>query len=227
MERPLLLLALLALAAVLVIQVRRLRPEGAARRARRAAVLDAALPLLLSPRGRVEPDGFARLAGTYKGALVDLRVVADTLTTRKLPALWCLATLTEAQPLAATWHLMLRPRGAETFSAFDSLPRALHVPPGLPHDAGLRTDGGEPPPRVLAAMEAAVASLGEARLKEVVLSPKGLRLTWLAEEAHRGRYLIFRDAEMGAALPREDLAALLDALVGLRDLLAEPQRLRA
>lgn len=227
MERPLLLVALLALAAVLVAQGYRLRREGRARRARRAAVLDAVLPLLRSPRGRIEPDGFARLAGTYGGALVDLRVVADTLTTRKLPALWCLATLTEAQPLPATWHLMLRPRGTETFSAFDSLPRTLPVPPGLPHDAGLRTNGGEPPPAVLAAMEAAVASLGEARLKEVVLSPRGLRLTWLAEEAHRGRYLLFRDAEMDAPVLHDDLAALLDALLVMRGLLARPEKLSA
>jgi hypothetical protein len=68
---------------------------------------------------------------------------------------------------------------------------------------------------------------GRGPLKEAVLSPKGLRLTWLCEEAHRGRYLIFRDAEMGLApLAPETLQPLLDALLSLRAAL-QPERLRA
>jgi hypothetical protein len=73
-----------------------------------------------------------------------------------------------------------------------------------------------------------VAELGEDRLKEVVLSPKGLRLTWLLEEAPRGRYLLFRDAEMGRTpVPPETLQPLLDALLDLRGRLARPERRRA
>ena len=54
-------------------------------------------------------------------------------------------------------------------------------------------------------------------VKELVISPKGLRITFLADEAHRGRYLIFRDAEMGhVPLPPEDLRPRLDALLALR-----------
>jgi len=205
-------------------QGHRLSRASAARRAARAGFLAACVPLLSDTRLRIEPDGFPRLAGTSGGARFDLRVVPDTLTTRKLPALWLLVTLTEPSPLPATWHLMLRPRGTETFSAFDRLPRILPPQPGLPEDSQIRTDLGGPPPPALAEV---VARLGEDRLKEVVLSPGGLRVTWLAEEAHRGRYLIFRDAEMGREpLPPETLAPLLDALLGLRASLG-PERRRA
>jgi hypothetical protein len=219
------LLALLLLLAFLAWHARRLWAEGRARRAARAAALDLCRPLLADTVQRIEPDGFPRLAGTYRGARVDLRLVPDTLTTRKLPALWMLVTLTEPQPLPATWHLMLRPRGTETFSSFDRLPQARPPDPALPLDSAVRTDGGAPPPPALAA---AVAELGEDRLKEVVLSPKGLRLTWLLEEAPRGRYLLFRDAEMGRTpVPPETLQPLLDALLDLRGRLARPERRRA
>ncbi len=59
-------------------------------------------------------------------------------------------------------------------------------------------------------------------MKELVLSPRGLRIVILAEEADRGRYLIFREAEMGMdALPPARLAPLLDRLRALRkDILA-------
>ena len=68
-----------------------------------------------------------------------------------------------------------------------------------------------------------VAGLNPDRLKEVVISPKGLRIVWLIEEADRTRYLLFRDAEMGAtALHRATLLPLIGALRDLQaDLTAE------
>lgn len=225
MDQPMLLLPLLALGLLLFWQVRSLS-RGARRRSQaRAGFLDACRPLLSDTLSRVEPDGFPRLAGAYRGARFDLRVVPDTLTTRKLPALWLLVTLTEPQPLRATWRLMLRPRGAETFSSFDRLPRLLPPQPDLPTDSAVRTDAASgSAPTALARL---VGRLGEDRLKEAVLSPKGLRVTWLLEEAHRTRYLAFRDAEMGLSpLPPETLIPLLDALLDLRRQI-EPERLRA
>jgi len=58
-----------------------------------------------------------------------------------------------------------------------------------------------------------------------VISPKGLRIVILAEEADRGRYLIFREAEMGMEpLPPARLAPLLDRIARLReDILALPK----
>lgn len=224
MDRILLLVVASGLAA-LVWQVRRVIQASAARQAARAEFLAPCASLFSEVRIRTEPDGFPRLAGTWGGARFDLRVVPDTLTTRKLPALWLLVTLTEPLPLSAIWHLMLRPRGTETFSAFDRLPHILPSQPDLPEDSQVRTDDRGPPPSALAAT---VARLGEDRLKEVVLSPKGLRVTWLVEEAHRGRYLIFRDAEMGLEpLLPGTLAPLLEALVRLRAELTEPERRRA
>jgi hypothetical protein len=231
MAEPQTLLALLLMGALALWQVRRHARGAAERRAWRAAYLDEVRPLLANPRGRVEPNGFARLSGRAAGLPIDLRAIPDTLATRKLPALWLMATLPDPMPLEATWHLMLRPRGAETFSAFDRLPRLLPPVPGLPEDSALRTDApaGAPPPLVLDLMAETVAALGEERMKEVVLSPRGLRLTWLAEEAPRARYIAFRDCEMGRRpLDPATLAPILDSLLRLHAALApEPARRRA
>lgn len=225
MDQPELLLPLLALGSLLLWLARRFRAAARARARTRAAFLNLCRPLLADTRLRIEPHGFPRLDGTYHGTRFDLRVIPDTLTTRKLPALWLLATLPEPQPLRATWHLMLRPRGVETFSSFDRLPRALPPRPDLPLDSALRTDappGALPPP-----LAPVLDALGEDCLKEVILSPKGLRITCLLEEAHRTRYLLFRDAEMGQApLPPDTLRPLLDALLAMRADL-RPERLCA
>ena len=59
-------------------------------------------------------------------------------------------------------------------------------------------------------------------MKELVLSPKGLRAVFLAEEADRTRYLLFRDAEMGSTpLPAVRLETVLRSLLAIRrDVLA-------
>ncbi len=227
MADPQTFLALLLLGGLMLWQAHRLTRGAAQRRAWRAGYFDRVRSLLNNPRTRIEPGGFARLRGRLDGAPFDLQAVPDTLTTRKLPALWVLATLPEPTPLRHTWHLMLRPRGAETFSTFDRLPRLLSPVSGFPADSAVRTDAptGEPP----TLLAEAVSRLGEDRLKEVILSPKGLRLTWLAEEAPRASYILFRDSEMGRSpLDPQALAPFLEVLLDFRVVLApEPERLRA
>ena len=68
-------------------------------------------------------------------------------------------------------------------------------------------------------------ALDYTRLKELAVAQTGLRVVWLAEEADRGRYLLFRDAEMGA-LPL-DPATLQPLMDGLRKLWADLQETTA
>ena len=51
-----------------------------------------------------------------------------------------------------------------------------------------------PAPEVLAMI---APLFRDPKVKEAVLSPKGIRLVVLAEEGDRANYLIFRDAELG------------------------------
>ena len=199
----------------------RLMSDAARRTAARAGYFDRVAPLMGRLRRAITPTGFARVSGDLAGVETDLQVTPDTLTYRKLPALWLLVTQPAALPVAQRIHLMARPRGVEPFSTFDTLPHQTLLPVGFPYDATLRSE------RPLTPAEAALlfrhrSVLNDERVKELVISPKGLRITWLADEAERGRYLIFREAEMGRTpLPPEALAPLLAALAALRaDILA-------
>ncbi|MFM7446125.1 MAG: hypothetical protein ACKO2N_19890, partial [Tabrizicola sp.] len=155
------------------------------------------------------------------GLAFDLQAIPDTLTFRKLPALWVLVTLPEPLPLDATLDLMARPSGNEPFTRFATLPQSLPTPPNLPKEIAIRTDDAPrlPPPDLIAAH---ADLFQDPRVKELVLSPKGLRIVILAEEADRGRYLIFREAEMGRTpLPPARLEPVLDRLAAIRkDVLA-------
>lgn len=220
MYRWLLLLAALALVLRMAVLIRRYLSESRRGRAARAAGFAEVEPLLASVRSRLEPSGFRRLAGRFAGHAVDLQAVPDTLSFRKLPALWLLATLTERQPLAGETRIMMRPTGHECFSAFGRLGTEVRLPPGFPVGCVLRTTApGHLPP---ATFLAGLARLFEdPATKEVVLSPEGLRLVRLAEEGERGAYVLFRESDLGQRPIRAPVVKrMLETLVDLSGELA-------
>jgi hypothetical protein len=210
-----------ALAALGLWLALRLIRETRARSLARASYFDAVKLLFDGGETRMQPTGFPRMTGHREGLAFDLQAIPDTLTFRKLPALWVLVTLPEALPVKATLDLMARPSGNEPFTHFATLPQSLPTPSGLPKDLAIRSDDAT---RIAALdlIDRHVDLFADPRVKELVISPKGLRIVILAEEADRGRYLIFREAEMGRSpLPRECLAPFLDRLAAIRkDVLA-------
>lgn len=194
------------------------------RAARRAAFLDDVQTLFSGGLKKLNPDGFPRISGTYRDLTFDIQAVPDTLNVRKLPSLWLLVSLPEALPVRATFDLMMRPRGVELFSRHAELPVQMAPDPGFPADCSVRTDAPALlPPRQLLLKHTAIFE--DPLAKELVISPRGLRIVWLTEEANRGRYLLFRDSEMGLEpFPAARVKPLLDYLIALReDLLAHPE----
>lgn len=195
----------------------RLISETRSRTQARAAYFEAAKSLFTGGETRLQPTGLPRMTGLRDGLSFDLQAIPDTLTFRKLPALWVLVTLPEPLPVNATLDLMARPSGNEPFTRFTTLPQSLPTPPGLPKDVAIRTDDATGiPPESLLVRHAAL--FDDPEVKELVISPKGLRIVLLAEEADRGRFLLFREAEMGMTpLSPARLSPLLDRLAALRD----------
>lgn len=218
-------LLVLALGGGLVWLALRLRAAAAVRATARAGYLDAILPELEDARRGRAPTGFPRVAGRMGGMALDLQAVPDSLTFRKLPALWLLVTALEPLPIPQRIHLMIRPRGVEPFSNIAQLPVQTTLPPGFPADAMLKSEAP------LSGAEAALLRrhldlFDDPRVKELVLAPEGLRIVWLADEAERGRYLLFREAELGRdPLAPDALMPLVARLRAIRsDVLREGMR---
>ncbi len=165
--------------------------------------------------------GSYRLAGRHHGLDVQVQTVVDTLSVRKLPSLWLMVTIADSLPVKATFDLMMRPAGPTTFSNYENLPDSAGTPPGFPEQAIIRTDNQTlmvPPRVVLPHLDADFRQRG----KELLISPKGLRLVVQLGEADRVRYGVLRQAEFGEARIEEiELRGLLDRLMTLRtDILA-------
>jgi hypothetical protein len=190
--------------------------DGRVRSARRAAFLDDVQGLFEGGLKAMKPDGFPRISGTYRGHTFDLQVVPDTLNIRKLPALWLLVTLPEPLPVKGTFDMMMRPRGVEAFSKFAALPTQIIPDDIFPHDCAIRTDAPlSLPSRDL--MKRHLPLFENQLAKELVIAPTGLRVVWLAEEGHRGKYLLYRDSEMGLSpFDPAKLRPLMDYLIALK-----------
>jgi hypothetical protein len=154
-------------------------------------------PLLQNPtRLPGTSAGTWKLQGEYQGHRFQIQSIIDTLATRKLPSLWLMVTLPEPQSTTATIDMMLRASGPTTFSNFDFLPHTLPTPKGFPEQATIRSDDEHATVPVSAILPHLDLFHGR-RGKELLISPKGLRLVVQAAEADRARYGVFREANFG------------------------------
>lgn len=173
------------------------------------------------------PSGYRKVTGTYRGQPVTIEPIVDTLNVRKLPVLWLMVTVPGPVPVRATFDLMMRATGLEVFSGYRDLDHSINIPPGFPEWAGIRTDDpmGLPPAEIFAPY---LARFHEGSGKELLVTPKGMRMVLMADEADRGGYLIFRDARFGVAqLAPDFVRGVLDDLHALRGDLEARQEIRA
>jgi hypothetical protein len=179
------------------------------------------LPLMGSANlSRGEAIGSWILTGLYREQPFQLQSVTDTLSTRKLPSLWLMITLPRPQAVPATIDMMMRPSAATTFSNFDFLTHTLPRPQGFPETAIIRSDQENcplPVDDILPHLALFTTSKG----KELLITPKGLRIVVQIAEADRARYGVLREANFGTTvIDRGQAQALMDMLIKLQDDLA-------
>lgn len=174
---------------------------------------------LVLDSARLEETGTAgvhRVVGSYLGLPAQVQTVVDTLAVRKLPSLWLMVTIPASLPLRATFDLMMRPSGPTSFSNFDHLPDTIERPPDFPEHAVVRTDD---PDHLLPAhiVKPYLAPFADGRAKELLITPKGIRMVVQLAEGDRARYGVFRQASFGEVRAEAQiLRDTLDRLIALR-----------
>ena len=200
MNVPALLLAL-AGAGVLAWLHRRHRRQLKARRAR---LFDAVLPLLDSYRVTQDDVVHPILDGRYRGYAIRLEPIIDQVAVRKLPSLWLLTTVFGPIPYAGAIDILVRPQNTEFYSPSASFDHPVATPPGWPVHARIRSDdpAAMPPQERLTPH---VAMFEDPRVKELLVTPRGVRIVYQLDQAERSLYLVLRQAQFG----ENPLAALL------------------
>ena len=183
--------------------------RGRAAAARRAAMLRPCLGLLAEPAEGRDGAGFPTLDGRFEGLAVAVRLIPEAVAFRRLPQLWLSVSVHAATGQPATLDVLRRVAGAEFYAPADDLPRRLPAPEGLPGDAYLR--GTRQAEHLLAHLAPHLALLlADPRVKEVLVTPRGVRIVAQLCEGERGAYLLLRESRF--ALTEIDPATLVPHL---------------
>jgi hypothetical protein len=216
----------IAFAVVLVILHRR---ERSALKAQRLRLFDGCLALFDHAVLTQDDVAWPVLTGSYGGRLVRIEPVADQVAFRQVPSLWLVVSVRQELKVAGTFDLLARRANVEFYSQATALPRCLPLPRGWPAHTSLKADceASELPldeldPHVMAFFD-------DPRSKELVVTPRGVRLVYRVQGADRSEYLVlrsatFRDAHVSAAL----LESLLERATAVTaDLMREVEHANA
>lgn len=184
---------------------------------KRRMLLDGCLPLFDTHDLTQGGDGFPRLKGTCAGRTIDVRLISDGMTIRRLPQLWLQVTELARLDSVSGFSVLVRPSGYEFFSLTSRFHHVIKVPPQFPREVIIR---GEDAVSVASfnALEKPIGDiLDDPRVKEIAVTPRGLRIIRQTDEGRRGEYLLLRQATFdGTAVSAEVLADACRELETLR-----------
>ncbi len=209
------LMIVLLMLVMVALMYRRYRRDAWHRTQSRDSVFDECEGLLQQAKFSHDRGGLPLLQGEYDGYRVSLGIVEDTVAWRKLPPLWLLVTVHGKAASEGSLDLIVRPANNEFYSPSWQWDGNLHLPTGWPQHAILKY---RKRPADLEALNPFVPRLfSDDRMKELLVTPQLLRLTYMAKQANRGEYLIMRNAVYDAIpLERDLIESLLKKAVDLR-----------
>ncbi|VFU09721.1 hypothetical protein [Methylocella tundrae] len=202
---------------------RRLSTAGA----KRKHLLADCLPLLERSEIRIRPDGWGELHGFADGRAVSITPFSETLAFRRLPQLW----------IAVTAHCDLRARGvldvvrrstnAEFYAPAADLPTRFAAPAQWPPDTLVKGNGAAAPSTLALLTEPLSLLFADARVKEALVAPRGVRIVYQAREGVRGAYLLFRQSRFSVdRLHPDEVSPLIASAQSLASLLSLPPTLK-
>ena len=158
----------------------------------RSTVFDDCIYLLQQAQISQDKANLPVLHGQYAGYKISLNIVEDTIAWRKLPPLWLLVKVTANKPIIGSLDMIVRPANNEFYSPSWQWDGNLTIPTNWPQHAIIKYLHK---PIDISLLEHIVPSLfSDLEMKELLIMPEFVRLTYMVKQADRGEYLIMRNA---------------------------------
>ena len=166
---------------------------------------------------------YPKLRGRYRGHEVSIDAMVDNIAVRKLPSLWLRATVLTEIPFAGACDAMARAHNVEIFSPAGDMDHVLKLPAGWPDHLTVKSDDPDNMPPA-ARLTPHIGIFKDPWIKELLVSPRGVRVVRQAAQGSRAEYMVLRQSLFGEIkVPPEQLAAMLDAAVALAEDLKHPE----
>jgi hypothetical protein len=212
----LLVVAMVALIAAMVAeqlrQHRRLKREH-------GSLLDEAGGVLEEARRERDASGLPVARGRHDGHDARLDVIVDALALRKLPRLFLRAAIHRRLPVRAPVFAVRATSGSGMVENDPRLTRGVPTPVTWPEEILLRTteDG---PARVPDELLRVGRLFEDPRTASVLISPRGVRVSWEAARGDVAAWRVSRGARFGRPVPAAFARELLETAAALGDALA-------
>ncbi len=181
----------------------------------RANIFNDCINLLSETSKKQVGTGFPSLQGMCAGYQVSMEVIEDTLTARKVPPLWLTVTVMGNAPSYGSLDIIVRPQNTEFYSPSWHWDGNLQIPPGWPQHAIVKYQYVVAPLEVL--NDFVPKLFVDAKVKELLVTPTMVRITYLAKQAERGEYMLMRNALFdGAPINKAEVEVLLDHAIKIR-----------
>ena len=216
MLSTLLVLAMVALIAAMVAeqlrQHRRLKREH-------EALLDEAAEVLEGVRRERDAPGLPVARGRHDGHDARLDVIIDALALRKLPRLFVRAAIHRRLPVSAPVFAVRVTSGSGMVENDPRLTRGIPTPVSWSEEIVLRTteDG---PARVPDELLRIGRLFEDPRTASVLVSPRGVRVSWEAARGDVAAWRVSRGARFGRPVPADFARELLETVAALGETLS-------
>lgn len=213
---------LLMVAALIAITMLAMRDARAATVARNS-ILNPALGVLDKPELSFDASGFPKIDGLLEGRAFRVALIPDTLTIRRLPQLWLAVTLKRSLPsVRGSVAILIRPSGSDYYSLTERMSEQLPLPDGFPQECLIKGEGAGAPQTLDRIAPYAAVLLSDPKIKELVVSNRGVRIVRQAAEGKRGEHLLLRQSVFeGARLEAQELRTVVDAITRIENALLE------
>lgn len=163
---------------------------------------------------RLAQDGinYPTLKGKYLGYPVKLEPIVDTTVFRKLPVLWLFITNYRLLDVATPLDALIRPYGTEFFSPNSGFEHDIVPDEGWPEYVRIASPDPSTAPSI-SVFKPLMEIIADPTTKEVLITPRGIRLVHQLGEGGQGYYRVTRGVEMEqATLTPQRLQPILDGL---------------
>ena len=213
-----LVVAMVALVAAMVTEQLR---QHRRRKSEHQRLLAEVTGVLQDARTGLDASGMPFVEGRHEGHDARLDLVIDALALRKLPRLFLRAAIHRLLPVAAPVFAVRLTTGSGMVESDPRLSRTIPTPASWPEDVVVRTteNGTVPVPDALLDVG---RLFDDPRTSSVMVSPRGVRVSWEAARGDVAAWRVSRGARFGTGVPAALAHELLDVAARLADEVAGP-----
>lgn len=204
--------------AMLALLYRNFRLDQQNSQQNRRHLLDDCVSLLQNAQLTQVKDEFPSLTGVYNGFNVSLELILDTLAVRKVPPLWLTVGIDGKRAVKGSLDVLVRPQNNEFYSPAWQWEGNLPVPAQWPAHSVIKYQQELASVDILSRFVPSLFS--DERMKEILVLPNKLRLTYLAKQAARTEYMVLRNALIDATpIDKTQVEHLIQTAIEIRQAL--------